>query len=154
MNVTEQQIEEMESLAESYDRVKIGNKAPLIEGKTIYDDYFNINEIDTDFVVVLFWSYSCEHCRSIMRDMKKFLREHPDYALVALSVKGDIKKIRRLIAKNDLEGFFYHDGLDWEGKFVSAYAIDATPSMFVLDKNRIIVAKPFDMEELIEFTNN
>ena len=86
MNVTEQQIEEMESLAESYDRVKIGNKAPLIEGKTIYNDYFNeekfklfknsIIQTSGEKIVYIFSTDNCVD-ESIQIDDKSIIKPIP-----------------------------------------------------------------------------
>ena len=39
----------------------------------------------------------------------------------------------------------------WENPLVQTYAIAATPTYFVLDANKIIVAKPYDVEGLEAF---
>ena len=40
------------------------------------------------------------------------------------------------------------DFLGWEGKIVTDYAVYATPSMFIVDRNMNIVAKPITGEQL------
>ena len=150
---TEEQYKELLSIAEFNSRARIGSLAKDISGKTIFDEEFSLYDIENKYTIVFFWSYTCEHCRENIADLKMFLDENPEFSLVAVSVKGDFKKIRNLVRKNKVRGFFYHDGLEWECPFVSDYAVTATPSYYLLDKDKKIVYKPFDFKELLNFVN-
>jgi hypothetical protein len=86
-------------------------------------------------------------------ELKSFLDENPDFSLVAVSVKGELKKIKNIVRKNKVRGFFYHDGLEWNCPYVDDYAVTATPSFYLLDKDKKIVFKPFDFEEFVQFVN-
>ena len=85
--------------------------------------------------------------------MKPFLDENPNFTLVAVSVKGELRKIKNIVKKNKIEGYFYHDGLEWDCPFVNAYAVTATPSFYLLDKDKKIVYKPFDFKDLENFVD-
>ena len=148
---TENQYNELLSIAEFNSRARIGSLAKNISGTTIFDENFDLYSIDNDFTIVYFWSYSCDYCRENIKDFKIFLDENPDFSLVAVSVKGDLKKIRNLVKKTKLNGYFYHDGLEWNCPFVSDYAVTATPSFYLLDKEKKIIFKPFDFNELVDF---
>lgn len=147
------QYDELLSIVEFNSRVKIGSKAKNISGKTIFDEDFDMYNIDNDYTIVYFWSYTCEHCRENIVELKSFLDENPDFSLVAVSVKGDLKKIKNIVRKNKVRGFFYHDGLEWNCPYINDYAVTATPCFYLLDKDKKIVFKPFDFEELVEFVN-
>lgn len=149
----ENQYNELLSIVEFNSRVKIGSKAKNICGKTIFDEDFDMYNIDNDYTIVYFWSYTCEHCRENIVELKSFLDENPDFSLVAVSVKGDLKKIKNIVRKNKVRGFFYHDGLEWNCPYINDYAVTATPCFYLLDKDKKIVFKPFDFEELVEFVN-
>ena len=149
----ENQYDELLSIVEFNSRVKIGSKAKNISGKTIFDEDFSMYDIDSKFTIVFFWSYTCEHCRENIVELKSFLDENPDFSLVAVSVKGDLKKIKNIVKKNKVGGFFYHDGLEWNCPYINDYAVTATPCFYLLDKDKKIVFKPFDFEELVEFVN-
>ena len=82
-----------------------------------------------------------------------FSYENPNFSMVAVSVKGDLKKIKNIVKKNKISGYFYHDGLEWDSPCVSDYAVTATPSFYLLDKEKKIILKPFDFSELVEFVN-
>ena len=153
LNCNENQYNELQNIVEFNSRVKIGSHAKNISGKTIFDDDFDLYSIDNEYIVVYFWSYSCEHCRENIRQFKSFLEENPDVSLVAVSVKGDLKKIKNIVKKNKLDGYFYYDGLEWNSPHVNNYAVTATPSFYLLDKDKKIIFKPFDFEELVKFIN-
>ena len=148
---TENQYNELLSIAEFNSRARIGSIAKNISGTTIFDESFDLYSIDNDFTIVYFWSYTCDHCRENIKDLKIFLDENPDFSLVAVSVKGDLKKIKNLVKKTKLNGYFYHDGLEWNCPFVDDYAVTGTPSFYLLDKEKKIVYKPFDFDELVDF---
>ena len=153
LQCNENQYNELLSIVEFNSRVKIGSKAKNISGKTIFDEDFSMYDIDNKFTIVFFWSYTCEHCRENIVELKSFLDENPDFSLVAVSVKGDLKKIKNIVKKNKVGGFFYHDGLEWNCPYINDYAVTATPSFYLLDKDKKILFKPFDFEELVEFVN-
>lgn len=153
LQCNENQYNELLSIVEFNSRVKIGSKAKNISGKTIFDEDFDMYNIDNDYTIVYFWSYTCEHCRENIVELKSFLDENPDFSLVAVSVKGELKKIKNIIRKNKVRGFFYHDGLEWNCPYINDYAVTATPCFYLLDKEKKIVFKPFDFEELVEFVN-
>ena len=153
MDCSEEQYNELLSIAEFNSRARVGSIAKNISGKTIFDQDFDLYSIDNKFTIVYFWSYTCDHCRENLGGLKSFLDENPDFSMVAVSVKGDLKKIKNIVKKNKISGYFYHDGLEWDCPYVDDYAVTVTPSFYLLDKDKKIVFKPFDFKELVDFVN-
>ena len=153
IDCTEEQYNELLSIAEFNSRARIGSVAKNISGKTIFDEDFDMYSIENDFIIVYFWSYTCDHCRENIKELKLFLDENTNFALVAVSVKGELKKTKNFVRKNKIDGYFYHDGLEWDCPFVDDYAVTATPSLYLLDKDKKIVYKPYDFKELVNFVN-
>ena len=153
IDCAEEQYNELLSIAEFNSRARVGSVAKNISGKTIFDQDFDLYSIDKDYTIVYFWSYTCEHCRENLGELKLFLDENPDFSMVAVSVKGDLKKIKNIVKKNKISGYFYHDGLEWDCPYVDDYAVTATPSFYLLDNENKIVFKPFDFNELVNFVN-
>ena len=149
----EDQYNELLYIVEFNSRVKIGSQAKNISGQTIFDEEFDMYDIDSEYTIVYFWSYTCDHCRENIKQLKTFLEDNPDFSMVAVSVKGDLKKIKSYVKKYKVNSYFYHDGLGWDSPHVNDYVVTSTPSFFVLDKDKNIVYKPFDFEELVEFVN-
>ena len=153
MNLTGIQYEELNTITENNCKVRIGDQAPEIQGNTLFDKYFDLYSVDNEYIIVFFWSYSCEHCREMIGDLSTFIQNNPNYTLVSVSVTGEPKKIKKLIKKYLLEGYFYWDGLEWKSPAATAYAVNSTPSIFILDKNKKILLKPFNINDLIDFNN-
>ena len=153
IDCSEEQYSELLSIAEFNSRARVGSIAKNISGKTIFDQDFDLYSIDNKFTIVYFWSYTCDHCRENLGGLKSFLDENPDFSMVAVSVKGDLKKIKNIVKKNKISAYFYHDGLEWDCPYVDDYAVTATPSFYLLDKDKKIVFKPFDFKELVDFVN-
>lgn len=153
MECDEDQYNELLSIVEYHSRVRLGSMAKNISGTTIFGEDFDMYGIDKEFTIVYFWSYTCNHCRDNIKYLKRFLDDNNDFSLVAVSVKGDLKKIKNLVKKEKIGGYFYHDGLEWDSPCVSDYAITATPTFFLLDKDKKIIYKPFDFNELTDFIN-
>lgn len=153
IDCTEEQYDELLSIAEFNSRARIGNVAKNISGKTIFDEEFDLYSIDNDFTIVYFWSYTCDHCMESLEKLESFLNENKNFSMIAVSVKGNLKKIKSLAKKYKAEAYFYHDGLEWDSPSVFDYAVVATPSFFILDKDKKIIFKPFDFDELVDFVN-
>ena len=149
----EDQYNELLYIVEFNSRVKIGSQAKNISGQTIFDEEFDMYDIDSEYTIVYFWSYTCDHCRENIKQLKTFLEDNPDFSMVAVSVKGDLKKIKSYVKKYKVNSYFYYDGMEWNSPHVSNYAVTATPTFYVLDKNKNIIYKPFDFEELVQFVN-
>lgn len=150
LNADEEQRAEIINLAMSYERVKIESKAPDIQAVTINRRDFKLYDIDAEYTIILFWSYSCPHCRDLIAELSDFFGKDKSFAVVTVNVSGDLKKVKRLLKKNRLVEYAVCDGKGWESPIVDDYAVDMTPSMFLLDKEKKILAKPFDFEELIK----
>ena len=151
MNCTDEQYEELVLIAESNSRARIGTYAKNISGKTVTGENFDLYSIENDFIIVYFWSYTCDHCRESLKKLESFLNENTNFSLLAVSVKGELKKIKNLAKKYKAEACFYHDGLEWDSPAVNDYGVTATPSFYLLNSDKVIVYKPFDYDELINF---
>ncbi len=138
-----------------FKRLSLGEKAPDfsweedVEGKTIKNSLHKV-DIAQRYVIV-FWSSQCSHC----------LKEVPQiHSKVKALEKGLVKVITVGLEDEpydwqntiyDFPEFINVLGLGkWENKIGDAYGIDSTPTYFVLDENKKIVAKPEDLEKLME----
>ena len=105
----EDQYNELLYIVEFNSRVKIGSQAKNISGQTIFDEEFDMYDIDSEYTIVYFWSYTCDHCRENIKQLKTFLEDNPDFSMVAVSVKGDLKKIKSYVKKYKVNSYFYYE---------------------------------------------
>lgn len=152
INANDEQIAEIMNVASQYERVKIGKQAPDIQSVTIDNKAFALSDVREKTILVLFWSYSCPHCRELIEDLADVKADYEDLGIVTVNVAGDMKKVKRMLKKANFDkNYNIYDGKGWNSPIVEDYAVDMTPSMFLLDENKIIIAKPIDIEELIKF---
>ena len=149
LNANEEQRNSIISIAESYERVKIGLQSPEIQCITVFDKEFDLYDIDKKYTIILFWSYSCPHCRDLISELGRLTSEKNDVAIVTVNVSGDFKQVKKLLKKAGLKKQYnVCDGKGWNSEIVEDYAVNMTPSLFLLDKDKIIISKPFDLEEI------
>ncbi|MGN0032211.1 MAG: TlpA family protein disulfide reductase [Candidatus Limimorpha sp.] len=150
LDATKQQREELYALAESFNRVKIGSVAPDIVAMTLNGTEFSLYDAESDYFVLLFWSFSCPHCRDMLKDISKYLSENDNVTVITVNVIGDRKRVRRLLRSLKVGDFNICDGHGWDSPIVRDFAVDMTPSLFVLDKDKKIIARPFGVNEILE----
>ena len=103
-----------------------------------------------DFYIVAFWSSTCSHCLAELPILKEYLGDKTNIQVLAVGLEDERTNWEKTIA--DYPEFTQIYGINkWENPIPIAYGITGTPSFFVLDKDKKIVAKPDDVEKLITF---
>jgi len=147
-----------------YKRTSIGANAPEIIFKasglglitTEKQQANKLSDIRSDYTLVIFWASWCPHCTGEIPKIKKVIEEfqnkHPDENLVPvfISIDKEEKPWKDYIENNKLSEFInLCEFKGWNGEIGKSYDLNATPSMFLLDKNKKIIAKPINAEQLI-----
>jgi thiol-disulfide isomerase/thioredoxin len=106
--------------------------------------------VDAEYTLLLFWATYCEHCREMIPELNEWYEtERPlnaeVFAVSIDTVKSDWVQFIRDVQPPWLNG---HEPMGWEGQSAEDYNIYATPTMFLLDSNLAIVARPFNMRDL------
>jgi len=138
----------LDSIAEPYQKVKVGAVAPDYEGITIDDKHYSIYESEAKHIIVFFWSTDCEYCHDFLVQIRKHLDLKSDFELVTFALAEDKDELTKTVKKMRLPGYHFYDDLRWDSKAFLDYHITSTPTVFVLDENKNIVCKPYDWQEL------
>ena len=141
----------LDSITEPYQRVKVGVKAPDYSGVTIDGKSFHLYGSQAKYSIVVFWSTDCEYCHDFLVQIRKNLDLKSDFELVTFALAENQDDVERAVKKMRLPGFHFYDELRWEGKAFLDYHVSSTPTVFVLDKDNMIVCKPYDWKELKEW---
>jgi peroxiredoxin len=120
---------------------------------------FDIKNLDTgktttlsdlngaDRYLIIFWSSTCSHCAEELPKVKTIIPKNTK--VIAIGIEDDIENWQKEIKK--YPNFIHVLGLEkWNNSIVNAYNINATPSYILLDKDKNIIAKPFELEALKE----
>ncbi len=139
--------------------VSIGVKAP--EFDVLVDENGErtpVSIYDLDVAkkyIVVFWSSSCSHCLEEIPQLQAYLKglNNQDYKVIAIGLEDDAYQWEKEIAK--YPEFMHVLGLGkWENKIGRSYNISATPTYFILDSEKKILAKPYNIIALKEYFEN
>ena len=104
------------------------------------------------YYVVTFWSSTCSHCLKELPILYDFLKNKPQVKVVAIGLEDDSSKAGWKTQISAYPNFVNVYGENkWQNKFARNYGVNATPSFFVLDADKKVIAKPDDVEELKVF---
>ena len=100
--------------------------------------------------VLIFWSTSCPHCTREIPQLHQFLQDKPNIKVISFAMENDATIWNEF--KVNLTGWHNALGLGkWENKTARTYQVYSTPSYFVLDTDKKIIAKPEELKDVINF---
>ena len=152
--ISEEEGMRLERLVEPYQKVRVGAKAPDIISFGIDGTPYHLYESSAQHVIVFFWAADCEYCHDFMMSIRDHLDLDNEYELVTFAIADSKREVRRELRKMRLKGIHCYDEARWEGKAFLDYHVMSTPTAFLLDRDRTIVAKPYDWEELKKIVEN
>lgn len=142
-------------------RKRVKELKPTLLGKTAP----NMNLLDTlmhpvslkaiksNYTILYFYDPDCGHCKKKTPILKKIYNEtlkEMGVEVLAVCTVTDVKKWKKFIKDNKLNWInaadpYLHDN------FRALYNINSTPKIFVVDKDKKIIAKRLDVDQLVEF---
>jgi peroxiredoxin len=133
--------------------LSIGNKAPDFTLRIKQGEEFvskQLSEIDlAENYIVLFWSSMCSHCLDEIPQLQSHVKKLPKgkIKVIAIGLEDVAENWKKEAIK--YPEFLHVLGLNkWENKIAKSYNVKATPTYFLLNKDKKIIAKPFDFEVL------
>ena len=143
---------EIDSLAferrlQGYEAIKPNSQAPNIFFANGSTPLYDLNSIEAQNTVIVFWASWCPHCMETMPKINTWASLHPKLRVVAVSLDDDQKAYASASASL---GNLIHscDLLKFESKAAKDYYVVATPSFFLLDKDKRFVEKFSDFDSL------
>jgi len=133
----------------------IGKKAPNFtvqgeDGKNI-----SLNDIQSPYTVLVFWAPNCAHCQQSMPVLSNFYKTYKDKGVQVFAVCTKLNEQEKgcwdYIDKNQYTNWI--NGSDKSGgtsSIQTTYNIKTTPKVYVLSKDKTILAKDLAVENLEE----
>lgn len=142
----------LDKIAERVKAIKpniIGNVAPDLWLPNPSGKYFRLSDGKAKVTVVYFWDPECSHCKKVTPELKKVFDKYRDkgFSIYAVYTQGDQPKWVKYINENDLGWINVWDPT-FSSNFRNLYDIYATPVIYVLDRNKKILAKRISVETL------
>ena len=130
--------------------LKPGKKMPNITLRDTSNNEVSLYDVKAKVKMVLFYSSDCPHCREVMPDILEIYEAyHRDgFEIYAVAIddsldmwKNEIKEFNYpWVSVSDLKGMM--------SPVIDQFNIWKTPTMYMLDKNNIIMNKPRGMEDI------
>tara|TARA_R110002073_G_scaffold279026_1_gene443207 strand:- start:496690 stop:498039 length:1350 start_codon:yes stop_codon:yes gene_type:complete len=130
-------------------KTAVGMVVPTIawEENGIKKDLLNLTGYKN--YVVVFWSSTCSHCLKEMPILYDYLKDNTTTKVIAVGLEDNQSEViwQNMIThyKNFIHVYGDHK---WKNELAREYGVNATPSFFVLDAKKKVVAKPDDVEAL------
>jgi peroxiredoxin len=131
-------------------KFKIGDIVPNISLPDAEGRERNLKNIDTGNTLIIFYASWCPHCKELLPKLNDLVKSKTEYKLTIFAISLDSKKedwiefskenCPDLLNVCDLKG--------WDGNAPNDYFIYATPTMFLIDKERKIICKPITFDDL------
>ena len=110
--------------AERLRRLALFNIAPDIK----LNDSFDLQSIESEYTVLFFYDHDCDLCQLEMQDLDSVCIGRPEITTLKIDLNSDM------------------EGLD---SLYDAYDIEATPLLYVLDRDKRIVAKKIQAKQIL-----
>ncbi|PHQ62137.1 MAG: thiol:disulfide interchange protein [Maribacter sp.] len=142
--------QEIITAIETHNRLRLGAVAPEI----IWNDGLSQKKLSTlegaQNYVLIFWSSTCSHCLKELPPLHKKFKEKPLVKVLAVGLEDDDVNWKKESAK--LGAFEHAIALGrWESEYATLYDIHQTPTYFILDKDKRILAKFDHDKDVIDF---
>lgn len=135
---------------DNFKKLAIGKPAPGIEVPDQKGVNVKLPDIQAEFTLLIFWSSECPHCTEMMPKLKSLYDNQNPRKLQVMAVSLDT--IRNAwtsyIRKEKLNWINVSDLRGFEGKAEDEYNVFATPTMYLLDRDKKIISKPITWREL------
>ena len=133
----------------------IGKKGENIVMDSYKGIFVSLYDVEKDFTILYFWEPNCGHCKEVTPKLKAFYEKRKDYSLEVFAVCtiADKEKWAKYIEENKLP---WINGWDPQrsSRFDYYYNVQSTPLVYILDKNKKIIAKKISIEDLGSFIDN
>jgi len=139
-----------------YKNTSIGAVAPDFSFKVNLNDETSkkrLSELDdANHYIIVFWSSECSHCLEEIPELHSFnkILEDKKIKVIAIGLEEETTKWNELIKNLPYFKHVYGKG-KWDNAIGNSYGVTSTPSYFILNSEKKIAAKPYDLQELKAF---
>jgi len=151
----EQQLRKIIDNARKMKPLLIGKIAPDIQLRRRDSTKVSLHGLESPYTVLYFWRYDCGHCKQSTPHMKAFYEKFKDRGveLFAVCVKRDMKEIRNCwdyVDEKEVQDWLHTMDPGYRSFFPVKYNIKSTPQIYILNREKEILAKGIGAKQLEE----
>ena len=135
------------------DPILLGKVAPNLFMKDTLGNMHSLHGIKADFTIAYFWDPDCGHCKKETPKLAKFYREFKDelgVEIFGVNTTKEEQLWKDFINEHDLNFINVQDP-EQRTAFKYRYDIYSTPVVYLLDKDKKIIAKRLGVEDIEGF---
>jgi peroxiredoxin len=144
-----------ENLVERADRIKpilIGNYAPELILIDTNDQFKSLYELNNDYVIIFFWTTTCSECKREIKHLEELYTSNKiDMEIFAVNTDTSLAIWKDFISDRSLNWINVNGTRSISKDYHILYDIYKTPTIFVIDKDKKIIAKYLAAEQIIGF---
>jgi thiol-disulfide isomerase/thioredoxin len=130
----------------------IGVKATELLMNSFSGHYVSLYDVEAEFTILYFWEPDCGHCKEATPALKEFYEKNKASGIEVFAVctQHDKEKWEKYIVDN---GLTWINGWDPQrmSRFDYFYNVESTPMIYILDRNKKIIAKRLGVENIGSF---
>jgi peroxiredoxin len=128
----------------------IGKTAPDFAARTLKGKKIRLSKVKSGNTLLVFWASWCPHCTAALPKLKKYYNpDHPEkLQIIAVSVDESKKPVKKAIKKEGYTWINIAEQKGWDSPIAEMYGVSSTPTFFLLDKDKKIIAKPASIGEV------
>jgi peroxiredoxin len=134
--------------------ILIGKKAPYIN---LYDTTgtkrIPLYDVKADYTILYFWASDCGHCQKSTPKLLETYHKYKDRGVEVYAVGTELENDLwiKYINDHDFDFINVSDLPKVPDYFRTHYDIFATPKIFILDKDKVIIGKDIGVEQIDQF---
>ncbi|MBR8537599.1 redoxin domain-containing protein [Carboxylicivirga sediminis] len=150
----------LKNLQERVDKIKpniLGHTAADFKMQSNTDEFYRLSEIRADITILVFWEPECGHCEKEIPKLyeevwKKYANQ--DIKIVAVYTQWDKEPWVNFINEHQLHEWIHLYDPYNRSNFRNNYDIYSTPVIYILDKDKKILAKRIGSEQIPGFLDH
>ncbi len=137
-------------------RATVGRIAPDFSWKEGENEYKLSSLNDGEKYLLVFWSTGCSHCLKEIPQLHSFMKTHNKTSVIAFGIEQAEPEWTAYIKQ--LDGWHNaigtHPDNKWENEVVRTYQLVGTPTYFILNQDKKIIAMPNSFEDVKDYFEN
>jgi len=134
----------------------IGEKAPeMVLTDTTTSKYYSLyKSFNSDFYVLYFYADDCGHCKKktpVWYQLYNDELKKRGVEILAIDITKNLDNWKEFVKTNGIYNWTNLGDPNLQSNFRYEYTIERTPKVFVLDKDRKVIAKNLDSDQIVGF---
>lgn len=144
-------LKKMDERVKVLQRILIGEITPELQMWDTNQVVTSLHRVKADYTILVFWDYECGHCNKVLPALKDYYHtvRSKGVEVYAVCTKTDLNKWKKAIQEKQLDWINVNGGYSIN-RYDTLYDIIATPIIFLLDKDKRILAKKIELDQLKE----